>query len=81
MAASSVETNIALCKALGLDPSHVKAVTIRLKATDTPRVEVEYGRRYLLDRPDLPDAIARFDLVPVSESASLGQEWEEPVEP
>lgn len=59
-----VEINSALCEALGLDPSDIKAVTIRLRANHVPTVEVQYGNRYVSEHPDLADALARFELVP-----------------
>lgn len=74
-----VEVNVALCKALGLEPEHVKAITIRLVAMDAPRVDVEFSRRYVAEHPELAETIAKFELVPVTEPASLGQEWDEPL--
>lgn len=40
MSADAIAVNLAVCEALGLDPSHVKAVTIRLAAGAAPVVEV-----------------------------------------
>jgi hypothetical protein len=36
------ETNVAICKALGLDPMTVKSILIRLSPIDAPRITVEY---------------------------------------
>lgn len=71
----AVAINGALCKALGLNPEHVKAVTIKLTAADAPKVEVEYSRRYLFEHPELADAIATFELVPIDAPNMTG--WAE----
>lgn len=36
------ESNVAICKALGLDPMKVRSITIKLSPLDAPRVTVEY---------------------------------------
>lgn len=69
MAVDVVAINGALCEALGVDPAHVKAITVRLVATHLPTVEIEYGQRFLADHPELNDALARFKLVPADEPA------------
>lgn len=40
MSADAIAVNLAVCEALGLDPAHIKAMTIRLAAGAAPVVEV-----------------------------------------
>lgn len=72
-----VEANTALCKALGLDPHHVRSITLKMTAGDAPRMVVEYSARYVAEHPELGEAFRLFELVPIVEPASLGQEWHE----
>lgn len=72
-----VETNKALCVALGLDPHHVRSVTLKMVAGDAPRMTVEYSARYVAEHPELGDAFRLFELVPIDGPTSLGQEWAE----
>lgn len=62
-----VAINGALCNALGLDPAHIKNITIRLTGADVPRVEVEYSRRFLQDHPEFEATLANFRLVPADD--------------
>lgn len=71
MRADFVAVNGALCEALGVDPAHVRNITIRLEALDLPRVEIEYRPKFLADHPDLNDTLGRFKLVPADEPTEV----------
>jgi len=68
---SAIDENLAICKALGLDPDTTASICIRVQPDKLPSVEVVmHPRGGTLD--GLCEVLRSFDLNEVSESVKRG---------
>lgn len=66
------EMNVAICRALGIDPEGIRSLTLKLDHDDRPRIEVEYSLRYIAALDLDPDAVVSqyaYELVPLADPA------------
>lgn len=82
------EMNVAICRALGIDPEGVRSLTVILDTDQVPRIEVTYSAGYiakLAEKMDDGTKIAQrwaYELVPLADmelaAPANGSDWVPP---